>query len=42
MKIFIFKNQFWEEGCRLSEELRPETLKIRQELYKLLEQLYMY
>ncbi len=38
----IFRNQSWEEGCRLREELQPETLKIRQELYKMLQQLYMY
>lgn len=38
----IFKNQSWEEGCRLREELQPETFKIRQELNKLLQQLYMY
>ncbi|MCB2312182.1 HNH endonuclease [Clostridium tagluense] len=38
----IFRNQSWEEGCRLREELQPETIKIRTELNKLLQQLYMY
>lgn len=38
----IFRNQSWEEGCRLREEFQPETLRIRKELYKLLQQLYVY
>lgn len=38
----IFRNQSWEEGIRLSEELRPETIKIRYQLKDLLQQLYMY
>lgn len=40
--MLIFRNQSVEEGCRLTDELRPETLKIKNELYNLLEQLYMY
>lgn len=38
----IFMNQSFEESCRLKDELRPETLKIRTELNNLLQQLYMY
>ena len=38
----IFRNQSWEEGCRLREELQPETLRIRKELCRLIEQLYRY
>lgn len=41
-KKLIFRNQSFEEGCRLRDELRPETERIRTELNNLLQRLYMY
>lgn len=40
--MLIFKNQSWEEGCKLRDELRPNTLRIRGELKKILDTLYSY
>lgn len=36
----IFRNQSWEEGCRLRDELRPNSIRIRKTLSQLLEKLY--
>ena len=36
----IFRNQSWEEGERLREELRPNTIKIREKLRDLYLELY--
>lgn len=38
----IFKNQSWEEGCKLRDELRPNTLRIRYKLKDLLNAIYNY
>jgi hypothetical protein len=38
----IFKNQSWEEGERLRNDFRPNSIRIRKELQKLLERLYSY
>lgn len=38
----IFKNDSYEAGEKLREELRPETVRIRTQITHLLEQLYMY
>ncbi len=40
--MLIFKNQSWEEGCKLRDELRPNTLRIRKELKRILDALYTY
>lgn len=36
----IFRNQSWEEGCRLRDDLRPNSIRIRSTLSQLLDQLY--
>jgi hypothetical protein len=36
----IFRNQSWEEGDRLREELRPNTIRIREKLRDLYLELY--
>lgn len=38
----IFRNQSFEEGNRLRDELRPRTIELRRRLNELLEKLYMY
>ncbi len=38
----IFKNQSWEEGCKLRDEFRPNSDRIRSELVPLLDHLYFY
>lgn len=38
----IYKNESWEEGCKLREELRPNTLRIRSKLKTILDTLYSY
>jgi hypothetical protein len=38
--MLIFKNQSWEEGCKLRDVLRPNTIRIRSEMKKQLEYLY--
>lgn len=36
----IFRNQSWEEGCRLREDMQPNTYKIRCRIAELYGQLY--
>ncbi|MBU3130538.1 hypothetical protein [Clostridium tagluense] len=38
----LFKNDSWGAGCKLREELRPNTLNVRNNLKKLLDSLFMY
>ena len=38
----IFRNQSWEEGCKLRDVFRPNSLRIRGELGLLLNKLYSY
>lgn len=38
----IFKNQSWEEGCKLRDELRPNSKRIREDLSVLLKEMYQY
>lgn len=38
----LFRNESWEEGCKLRDELRPNTLRIRQDLMQLLNTMYSY
>lgn len=40
-EMLIFRNQSWEEGCKLRDELRPDTLQIRKELKRILDALYI-
>ena len=40
--MLIFNNDSIEAGNRLRETLRPETFRIRNEIWKLLENLYSY
>lgn len=36
----IFQNQSWEEGCQLRDDLRPNTIRIREKLRDLYLELY--
>lgn len=38
----LFRNDSWEAGCKLRDELQPDTYEIRTEVCKLLERLYAY
>lgn len=38
----IFKNQSWEEGEKLRNDFRPNSIRIREELQKLLDTLYSF
>lgn len=40
--MLMFNNDSIEAGNRLRETLRPETLRIRKKIWKLLENLYSY
>ena len=40
--MLIFKNDSYEAGEKLREELRPQTVRIRTELKLLLDELYEY
>ena len=40
--ILMFNNDSIEAGDRLRETLRPETIRIRKKIWKLLEDLYSY
>lgn len=39
-KRLIFRNQSWEEGGRLRDDMQPNTYKIRCRIAQLQEQLY--
>ena len=41
-QILMFNNDSIEAGDRLRETLRPETIRIRKKIWKLLEDLYSY
>ncbi|MCM1343750.1 MAG: hypothetical protein NC305_11095 [Lachnospiraceae bacterium] len=38
--MLIFRNQSWEEGCRLREDFQPNSLRLRQEIADLYRELY--
>lgn len=38
--MLIFRNQSWEEGCRLRNEFRPNSDRLRQEIANLYVELY--
>lgn len=38
--MLIFRNQSWEEGCRLREDFQPNSLRLRQEIANLYRELY--
>jgi len=38
--MLIFKNQSWEEGCRLRDDFQPNSLRLRQTIADLYVELY--
>lgn len=38
--MIIFRNQSWEEGCRLRDDFQPNSLRLRQNIANLYRELY--
>ncbi|WKY46092.1 hypothetical protein Q5O14_08365 [Eubacteriaceae bacterium ES2] len=39
--MIIFRNQSWEEGCRLRDDFQPNSLRLRQNIANLYRELYL-
>lgn len=39
-EMLIFRNQSWEEGCRLRDDFQPNSLRLRQNIANLYRELY--